>query len=504
MPAYVFRLPVSLAGQPASIVTLAGGVRGAEVATGTVGADGAVAATLTAGDYLASVKLAGTETAVRESVASTGDVLDPAVRLEDLSDPASDASVALRAATAAHPVFGTSVPVTIQGLNNGDALAANPQAGGQSQRVPYKAAIDCTDLRLVFTMWASGSNVDSAPNGAVSFKAAIEYNGVTYPLTFDGQRTVSADPWSMKVSDALGLELAAGDTFYVRSWFNTVASGTYPLAVNLNGAAGLGLAGSWVNGSDVCDATGAMSGTNAAPAWAVFGPAQVLGTPLGARKPSVLFIGDSLTLGIGDQQTGGFGFRALAATPVPAHVVAMPGGTLATLVGKQGHARVGPFLPLGAYPFSMMGTNDLDNGTANRTADQLAQDFLTLGKMLIARGVRNKLTIGTLIPRTTTGAGTTTVPSNSKRLVFNAWVRAGCPMDPATGLRVAPGTSGAILAGSASHPIKGYVEIADAVETARDSGLFKNGYTSEGTHLSAAGADAAKPPVQAWLAGLPA
>jgi hypothetical protein len=264
--------------------------------------------------------------------------------IEDIA-ASSVLTTAVRAA--AHPVFGTSVPVTIQGLNNGDALAANPQAGGQSQRVPYKAAIDCTDLRLVFTMWASGSNVDSAPNGAVTFKAAIEYNGVTYPLTFDGQRTVSADPWSMKVSDALGLELAAGDTFYVRSWFNTVASGTYPLAVNLNGAAGLGLAGSWVNGSDVCDATGAMSGTNAAPAWGVFGAAQVLGTPLGARKPSVLFIGDSLTLGIGDQQTGGFAFRALAANPVPAHVVAMPGGTLATLVGKQGHARVGPFLTLG-------------------------------------------------------------------------------------------------------------------------------------------------------------
>lgn len=56
---------------------------------------------------------------------------------------------------------------------------------------------------------------------------------------------------------------------------------------------------------------------------------------------------------------------------------------------------------------------------------------------------------------------------------MNGWLRAGAPIDPSSFAPVAIGTSGALLAGAAAHPLYAVFELADQVESARDSGLWK-------------------------------
>ena len=47
-----------------------------------------------------------------------------------------------------------------------------------------------------------------------------------------------------------------------------------------------------------------------------------------------------------------------------------------------------------------------------------------------------------------------------------------------------------LRAGAVGHPLAGYIEVADTVESARNSGLWKAGYSGDGTHPNTVGATA--------------
>ena len=76
--------------------------------------------------------------------------------------------------------------------------------------------------------------------------------------------------------------------------------------------------------------------------------------------------------------------------------------------------------------------------------------------------------------------------AQSVRVARNNWIRAGAPLNPTTFAPLAAGASGAVTFGQAGHPAVGYLEVADLVESARDSGLFGAGYTGDGLHIAAA------------------
>jgi hypothetical protein len=59
-----------------------------------------------------------------------------------------------------------------------------------------------------------------------------------------------------------------------------------------------------------------------------------------------------------------------------------------------------------------------------------------------------------------------------QRLLYNAWVRGGCPIDPTTKAPVAVGTSNALLAGNFGHPFVGFFDIAATVESSLNSGFW--------------------------------
>jgi hypothetical protein len=118
------------------------------------------------------------------------------------------------------------------------------------------------------------------------------------------------------------------------------------------------------------------------------------------------------------------------------------------------------------------GRNDISGGASLASVQSTA---VTLWSMFANRGQRVFQT--TITPRTTSTDGWVTTGSQtaaageSVRVAFNAWLRAGAPVS--SGVAVAIGTSGALLAGQTGHPLYGVFEVADICESTRDSGLWK-------------------------------
>jgi lysophospholipase L1-like esterase len=88
---------------------------------------------------------------------------------------------------------------------------------------------------------------------------------------------------------------------------------------------------------------------------------------------------------------------------------------------------------------------------------------------------------------TTVAGQTVNAADNPKRNLVNAWIRDGAPMTAAFA-PLAQNTFTALRAGDAGHPLQGYIEVTDAIESARDSGLWRApGFTTDGVHPSSMG-----------------
>jgi lysophospholipase L1-like esterase len=215
------------------------------------------------------------------------------------------------------------------------------------------------------------------------------------------------------------------------------------------------------------------------------------------RKPIAAAVGDSIAWGVGDSNAdGGGGFpghgfisRSLLAAKIPYNRVANPGDRLSRWTQPLYSYRRYNWLPGVKNVIHEYGINDIEGGAATQALVQT--NMVKSWKMIADMGCDIWQT--TLTPFTTTTdnwatEGNQTVSTKQAvRIAVNAWIRDGGPLDPTTKLHVASGTSGALRAGQAGHPIKGYIEIADAVETARDSGKWKTngsafGYTGDGVH----------------------
>ena len=109
-----------------------------------------------------------------------------------------------------------------------------------------------------------------------------------------------------------------------------------------------------------------------------------------------------------------------------------------------------------------LGTHDIFSG---RTAAQVQANLQTIYARLRTLGI-NRIYQTTITPRTTStdswttvnNQTTTNVTHEAERVTLNAWIRAN--------------TAG----------ISGFFEVADVVESARDSGRWKAGATADGIH----------------------
>lgn len=308
-------------------------------------------------------------------------------------------------------------------------------------------------------------------------------------MTSDGKTSLVVENNTVGWMRAGGT-VAAGDVITVRLFVeprdaagNLVASGKWPLTYSTV----LTSAGETVvSGSGASDLSLSTAASQPSPVvGSSFRPAAIYTQPLDTSRQRILGgVGDSITFGVGDVDTSpyGPGFLARACGGQIAFVNTGASGSLTGYI-FTGTAFGALPLEVATTLYEAGGANDLDAGA---TLASLQVSKILAWRRCAAYGVRVRTC--TLFP----WDGLTS-PKKAVRVAFNAWIRDGAPLDTSTYVAAAVGASGGTIVrfGETGHPVHGYDEIADAVESARDSGVYAVGYSGDGVHPNATGAAAA-------------
>jgi hypothetical protein len=371
----------------------------------------------------------------------------------------------------------------------------------------YTVGVDATNLQLGFGKWSnttiSGTKLDIDSATTITFSAAVEdATGAVWQLTFNGQKSFTL-AGGLILSDRLPIQVAKGDVIYVRVFLSAGSA-------HLNRyALGGGLLTSGGGFTATTDLTPTGSGAVTSTSKVGWGPMCIIGTPIGSDviPKAVIFQGDSIAVGAYDGWQTGWQFRGGFWPSQPAWMGGgylmrslsgragvinggLEGESLYTFLLNAGHFRRASLTQFAKYAIIEYGVGDF---SSSRTAAQLQADLLTLATRNHFMGIAATI-IQTITPQststdrwTTTANQTTVSPQNAERVSHNNWVRDGGPIDPTTKLRVNTGTVNALRFGNTGHPIKGYIEVADAVESARDSGKWKtpNRIVTDGAITSA-------------------
>jgi lysophospholipase L1-like esterase len=340
-------------------------------------------------------------------------------------------------------------------LSNGTDLS-------QSSRRVYKATFTGHSLRLVY-----GNHLyETSGTNGITVKAAIEDSSNNiYPVYFNGSRTRVIDAGGIVTSDPVGFEVTKGDTFYIRTQISVDSGNTFPKVGQAT-----------VSGDRYeTDVDKVDSGTMASTSIAyIVAPDAVIGTS-DVRQRCVVMIGDSImawnATGLNTWEDG-WAVSALGGADygknVPHIRLAVGGRTAATYAALTTSKVTQYFLQYATHAIIQTGINDLRSGVAAATVQASMQTFYDrLNRMGI------KVWQTTITPESTSSDSWATVNNQTavaysiaSRLTVNTWIR------------------------TTPSPLSGYIELADTVESARDSGKWKAGYTSDGLHPnSTAGAD---------------
>lgn len=314
--------------------------------------------------------------------------------------------------------------------------------------------------------WDAASTLQELGSGGTMTvaQAEIEYPAGTTlaALTFAGGQGSTAIDGALIASDfcAAMASIPAGARFWVRYLLNCsngICFNQVPDAVN-------GAAMTYTNtaqtyqpaGQPVTDTSNGVYGNS---------PIAIVGI---TSKASVLLLGDSRTEGAKDtyDSSGDLGETARSIGPFLAYINAgCRGDTLAKFLASYAF-RTG-LAQFCSHVVCEAGINDCTSGAGVSAIRQNMQ--------LLWQKFANKAVYQITIPPVTTSsdswattANQTTHAQNPTRQSINELIR------------------------SLPHPLTGYFEVADAVESARNSGLWKPSYTPDGTHENQAAALAIK------------
>jgi lysophospholipase L1-like esterase len=401
-----------------------------------------------------------------------------------LSTPGTPARVAADTMYAKRPGLDNYSSLVPVGPRSSANMVVSKAATSTDSRIRITPSCSATQVVLVYR------NDNGDAPGAIadaSVSAAVEVGGVTYPVYFPGGgRTVLVPPGgelrSLPVAIKHSGPADATPYWWVRTRITTAAGSSVPTNQVTNTAEGEGFTD---NGGDLTTA-----GTHTVQYGFTYGPSLVLVKPKAAApfQAIVAAVGDSLTHGEGDNPNDrGWVTRALKGL-VPNVKVAYSGRTTTDLLSY--YRTLYPRIQGATHATCLTGTNDL---TSNPGSAIVQARMLELWGRLTDMGMMVRA--ATIPPRTTstdawaTLANQTANASEPSRVTMNNWIRDGAPI--LAGVAVAAGSSapGTLRTGAAGHPLVGYYEVADAAESARDSGKWKvsgaaNYATLDGTHPS--------------------
>lgn len=337
-------------------------------------------------------------------------------------------------------------------------------------RSAHIATENLSSIKLAFSNFynagnlATGSIADIGLGASATITASIEYPAATFTqVTFSASATGTISDIGVLFSDYVPVNIPAGATFWMRTFWHNTAGCLYNTWQNsfLGEATALST-------TVISDQT--MSGTITNSGSFSYPPLAVLGMTTNA---SVIIVGDSIGAGFNDTEdssasaTGrnakvGLVARSMGSTPfLNLSVAAESANNFLT----DATARK-LLIPKGSSLITQLGTNDV----AGLTPAQLLAKLQAIWALKWANQKNYQTTI---TPNTSTsdgwitGAGQTPAASNPTRITFNTNVRA-------------------ILSGST-----GSYDLDSALESSLNSGLWifapSPPYTGDGLHPNTAG-----------------
>ncbi|QOV99508.1 SGNH/GDSL hydrolase family protein [Rhodococcus pyridinivorans] len=364
------------------------------------------------------------------------------------------------------PRVATQSPMLVVGTRSktGNARSATAPTSSlsdgsvQAETIRYRhfATCDAHSIRLVYGNITMG---EPGPN-PITVKAAVQYStgdqGIV-PVYFNGSRTVTIQPGGIAVSDPVPLDLYAGVAFYTRQRVSVTEAGQkWPIGPRVDTSVGDGM-----EPTDVVDAGNPATGHNTFR----FGPTAIVGVPVATGlEPTWFLLGDSIVQGVGD--TGG---EPVMDAGWPARGLANNYGYInAGRAGEEagqfqpGRGRLLGRLQLAAYCTHALVNYGVNDIKGNKTAAQIKGYLETIWAMLDRMGIA--VYQSTITPITdNTGTTPLNAAQEAVRVEVNNWIR------------TTPGL------------LSGYFDAADASETARNSGAWKSGYSTDGTHPNSTG-----------------
>lgn len=329
-----------------------------------------------------------------------------------------------------------------------------------------------TDIQVVLPNWYVTASADTDGPNAIPVKAALVVGSNVYKLYFQGQRNPTIGAGGQIVSDPLGIYIPPNTVFYVRTYVGPVTSGQkWPIGrTPYNVAAGVdGTNGS--NGADAADSTANLTGGGFLANMYV--PLAVIGKPSLPGTKAVLIAGDSIAAGshdVPERTTGYSGFIEKKLANNVSWLTSTKSGDGIVNWYNSRQRRLAYSAPYVTSAIWQLAVNDIGNNIAT-----LQSNVLEMWAELKVRGISVFATTITPLAATSTNgfitlANQTANANNSYRVTYNNWLRDGAPT--VNGVAVAAGTAGALRAGQTGHPLAGYFEVADTIESARDSGIW--------------------------------
>lgn len=360
------------------------------------------------------------------------------------------------------------VPIAGRTFASRDQGATNQSNGTDTQmhtRAKHLALSACMGIEVVYGNSYNFGGTPTNNTASITVRAGLETaGGLFYPVWFPGgKRDALIEAGGFAVGWC-GMPLAQGDLFFSRTKVSVTAGQKWPI--------GLGDA---MNGTDE-GAVGTTSSTDLTLSgsitantndgyypWAIFG--KSFNTDL-----SIIAIGDSITAGKGDTLTAGKGAGWIARV-MPTTIPWLRAAPMSGETAGQWTAAAGANIQrLIAHPglynraLSAYGINDVTGGQTLVAMQGRLQSVWAQLKAMGCKVYQTTLTpVSTSTDSWATTVNQTTAASNAVRIAVNDWIRT-------------------VPAG-----LDDVIEVADIVETARNSGIWKAANTSDGTHPNATG-----------------
>jgi lysophospholipase L1-like esterase len=331
-------------------------------------------------------------------------------------------------------------------------------------RTRHQSRVAITSLQIGIPGWYANGSGDAGLGGTATVTASIEYPAGTFTqVKFSASTSGTVPNGGTLVSDAVTVSIPNSTDFFVRIFWQSATGILFGNSLELDANNGEAMT---YAASGLTDQT--MGGTVVASGSGFcFYPCAIIGT---TNKPSFMLVGDSIVQGQGDSIGTGEapdqGTLARGVGPSYAYINAGVPGAQSTDMSTGAATQRTALLTYCTHLICGYGVNDLD---ASVTPAALVTRLQAIWALKSGAAYQATITPHTTSTDSWATVGNQTVGvGNTNRISFNGLVRSG-----QTGMT-------------------GFLEIADTVESARDSGFWKApGYTADGLHPSKTGYQAA-------------